>query len=116
MTVSIPITLNNSAKVGIEGIDLTVTFDSSVIKPSATPATLSGGILQSGYGITPNTGVSGQIRLSIYATGTLSTASGVIAYLNFDVIGSAGSTTKLSFTQSLVNSVTSSRTDGSFTV
>jgi len=115
-TVSIPITLNNSAKVGIEGIDLTVTFDSSVIKPSATPATLSGGILQSGYGITPNTGVSGQIRLSIYATGTLSTASGVIAYLNFDVIGSAGSTTKLSFTQSLVNSVTSSRTDGSFTV
>jgi len=115
-TVSIPITLNNSAKVGIEGIDLTVTFDSSVITPQNPPATLTGGIYQSGYGLNYNKDVSGQIRLSIYATGTPSTVSGIIAYLNFNVVGAVGSTTKLSFTQSLVNSVTSNRTDGSFTV
>jgi len=113
--ISIPITLNNLTGVSIASIDITVAFDSSVIKPSTTPATLSGGILSS-YGLTPNPNVSGQITLSIYGTGTLSTASGVIAYLNFDVIGASGSTTPLTFTKFNVNSSAASKTDGSVKV
>ncbi|OQX24597.1 MAG: hypothetical protein BWK80_19965, partial [Desulfobacteraceae bacterium IS3] len=113
-TVSVPITFNNLTGISIASADITVTFDSSILR--ATGATLSGGILQSSYGLTPNLNVSGQITLSIYGTGTLSTGSGVIAYLNFDVIGQSGITTPLTFTKFNVNSSAASKTDGSVKV
>jgi len=113
--VSIPLTLNNPTGAGIEGIDLTVSFNSSVLK--ATGAVLTGGVLENkGYSITPNTQVSGQITLSIFAAGSLFTGSGVIAYLQFDVLGSVGATTPLTFTVSKINAVSSGKTDGVFTV
>jgi|GEM_PF-2059154 len=116
---SIPITLDNPDSQSLRGIDLTITFDSSVISPKNLPeeaATLTGGILQNNYSLNYNKDVSGQIILSIYTNGTTVNTGGIIAYLNFDVKGAVGSTTKLNFAQSLVNSTQATTKAGSFTV
>jgi len=116
---SIPITLDNPDSQSLRGIDLTITFDSSVITPKNLPeeaATLTGGILQGNYSLYYNKDVSGQIILSIYTNGTTVNTGGIIAYLNFDVKGAVNSTTKLNFAQALVNSTQATAKAGSFTV
>ena len=114
-SISIPLTVNDMTN--LEGMGITVTFDESVI--DATGATLTGGVLDGqNYGLQVNTATDGQIVLIIYATANLYSGSGVVAYLEFDVVGSQGDYTNLHFTQFEVNetSYLGNTTDGSVTI
>jgi len=67
-TLNIPIVLDKIAS--IEGIDITVRFDSNAVE--AAEATLSGGILGGkDYNLLVNTEIAGEITLIIYAEGDL---------------------------------------------
>ena len=114
-SVSIPITLNNPDEIEIEGINITITFDEDVI--DATGATLEGGVLEDwDYGFFANTDVDGEIRLVFYAQGNLYTGDGIIAYLEFDVVGEEGTYSDLVFTFGDVNETQVALHDGYFTV
>ena len=113
--ISVPLTISNM--VNLEGADIIITFDASVI--NATGATLAGGILENGnYGFQANTSTPGSITLVLYANAALYSGSGIVAYLQFNVVGNAGSSSSLTFTQFKVNetSYLSSTTNGSVTI
>jgi hypothetical protein len=83
-TLNIPIALDKSAS--IEGIDITVRFDSNAVEAVGT--TLSGGILDGkGYELLVNTEIAGKIKLIIYAEGDLLTVNEKenLAFINFKV-------------------------------
>ena len=114
-SVSIPLTLNNPDEIEIEGINITITFDETVL--DATGATLEGGVLEDwDYGFFANTEVDGEIRLVFYAQGDLYTGDGIIAYLEFDVVGEEGTSSDLAFTFGEVNETPAALDDGYFTV
>ena len=82
--VQIPI---NAANVnGLAAASLTVTFDAAVL--SARAATT--GSLTPGWGMVANTTTPGQVRLSMASTGGAMAGSGVLAYIEFEVTGTAG--------------------------
>ena len=113
--VSIPLTLDNPEEIAIEGIDVVITFNEGVI--DATGATLTGGVLENeDYGFFANTDVPGEITLVFYALSDLFSGSGVIAYLEFDVVGSEGEFTDLVFSFAQVNEASVTVNDGYFTV
>ncbi len=95
-TVSIPINVNQAN--GIAGFQLTVTFDSSVLKATGASA----GNLDSGWLITPNTNTAGQITIGGFSSNLtpLSSGSGSIVKIEFKVVGSNGDSTNLTFTNS----------------
>ncbi len=87
--VQVPV---NAANVnGLAAADLTVTFDSNVL--SARGA--STGNLTPGWSVAANTSTPGQIRVSMASPGGTVSGSGVLAYLEFEVVGSPGVTTTL---------------------
>ena len=114
-TVLIPMTLNNPDNVGIEGIDVTITFDENVL--DATGCTLDGTVLENqNYSLQYNIVTPGQIIIVIYANAGLYTGSGIVAYLEFYVCGDVGETTELIFTQADVNESAVTAVDGFFEV
>ena len=112
-SVSIPVTLSNPQSEGIEGVNITVNYDPSVI--DATGGTLSGGVLDGqNYGSNFNTSVSGEVSAVVYANSQLFEGEGEIMYLQFDVTGNQGDMTDLTFTQNQVNETTVAIENGSF--
>ncbi len=100
-TASIPLTLNNTDSIGIESLDLKIQFDETVLV--ATGMRLKGGILANqNYGIIPQV-EDGEISATIYAKGDLFTGNGIIAYLDFYVVGNEGDTTVLTFAKAKLN-------------
>jgi hypothetical protein len=83
--LSIPVVLNDGRE--IEGIDLRINFDPDILVP--TQATLIGGILEyETYQLVANLNGDDWIAAAIFAeTGNLFSGSGIIAYLEFDVVG-----------------------------
>ena len=113
--VSIPINLDNPDAWEIEGIDMVITFDETVI--DATGATLAGGVLEGlGYEIVFDTTVDGQVGIVIYATADLFSGSGDIAFLEFDVVGAEEDDTDLTFTFGEINETEVELSDGYFNV
>lgn len=113
--VSVPLTLNNPGPVPtpIEGIDITITFDKTVL--SATQAALTKGVLDDeGYSITTKI-ADGSVSVFIYGR-NLFTGSGIIAYLNFNVIGDVGDKTNLTFTKAKSNDMDVNTANGSVSV
>jgi hypothetical protein len=91
-TVQVPV--NIGALNGLEAVDITITFDSTVL--SAQPATL-GSIVPSGALIESNTTTPGQIIIEM-ASATGITGPGQLVVLNFNVVsGSPCQTTALTF-------------------
>ena len=114
-TVSIPISLTNPNSVGIEGVDVVVTFNSSIL--TATGGTIDGTVLSGqNYGSQFNTSTPGSISMVLYANAGLYTGGGVIAYLNFTVTGSQNQTSALTFITYKVNEQQVNKIDGLFTV
>ncbi|MBL7086562.1 MAG: T9SS type A sorting domain-containing protein, partial [Candidatus Cloacimonetes bacterium] len=114
-SVSIPLTLDNPEEIEIEGIDVVITFNEGII--DATEATLTGGVLEyEDYGFFANTDVDGEITLEFYALSDLFSGSGIIAFLEFDVVGSEGDFTDLIFSFAQVNEASVTVNDGYFTV
>ncbi|MFZ4659657.1 MAG: IPT/TIG domain-containing protein, partial [Caldilineaceae bacterium] len=110
--VQVPI---NAANVqGLAAADLTVTFDSTVL----APRTATTGNLTPGWSLGVNTTTPGQMRLSMAAAGGTVSGSGVLANLEFEVLGSAGVTTTLHLAALSLNdgAIPADVADGLFTV
>lgn len=109
--VQVPINLANTD--GLLAADLTITFDPAVL--IATGART--GSLTPGWSLSANTSVAGQITLSMAGSSTVS-ASGVLAYLEFTVIGAPGASSPLQPTSVLLNdgAIPVDTADGSFSV
>lgn len=101
-SISLPLTVYDL--VDLEGMDLAITFYENII--DATGVSLTGGILENeNFGYQVNTNNDNELVLWIYAMGDPFSGSGVVAFLNFDVVGNSGDSTPLSFTQFDVNEV-----------
>ncbi|CAN2045008.1 hypothetical protein GMMP13_1670001 [Candidatus Magnetomoraceae bacterium gMMP-13] len=113
--ISIPITLDNSTNTNIEGINISIMFNTNVL--NITGATLTGGILENeNYSLQVNTSVSGQVTLAISANANLFTGNGIIAYLQFEVVGNVGQITNLTFANAEINESSVNTDNGLFTV
>jgi hypothetical protein len=95
--ISVPINAANMN--GAAAASLTVTFDPAVVQ--AKTAQL--GNLTPGWYIAVNTNIAGQIRISMASPGPTSSGSGVLAYLNFVVVGAPDSTTALTVASISIN-------------
>ncbi|MCP4346501.1 MAG: hypothetical protein GY795_13370 [Desulfobacterales bacterium] len=87
---------------GIESIEIDVEFNAAVLAP--TDATLTGILANNGYTIDTDGATNGVVTVTIADTqNAQSTVNGVIAYLNFNVLGNGGDTTNLAFTVARIN-------------
>jgi hypothetical protein len=110
--VQVPI---NAANVqGLAAASLTVTFDPTVLRG----VTAHSGSLTPGWYLVPATNTAGQIRLSMASPGSTSTSSGVLAYVDFEVLGSPGATCPLALTSVSLNdgAIQTQTASGSFAV
>jgi hypothetical protein len=110
--VEVPVNLANVG--GLLAADLTITFDGSVLQAQGART----GALIPGWSLYANTNTPGQIRLSMASPGGSVTGSGVLVYLQFEVLGSAGVTSTLHVASASLNdgAIPVQTTDGSFTV
>ena len=98
--ISIPLIVEDL--INLEGMDIIIEFEPDVIIPIG--ATLNGGIFENeDYGFQVNTEIAGCILLSFYAMDSLFTGGGVVAYLEFEVVGDLGDVSPLTFTQFVIN-------------
>lgn len=110
--VQVPV---NAASVnGLAAADLTVTFNSSVLSARGART----GSLTPGWSVVVNTGTPGQIRLSMASPGGTVSGSGTLAILEFEVVGSPGTTTTLHISNISLNdgAIPVQAADGSFAV
>lgn len=109
--VTLPLTLTNIGNASIEGIDAEIEFDPEVL--SFTGITLADGVLESAnYGLYSEP-EEGKLVVSIYAIGDLFSDEGEAAYLTFDAIGEAPSSSALTFTKALINETDVNADNGS---
>ncbi len=109
--LAVPLALNNSGAVEIEGIDVEIEFDADVL--TATGASLTDGILEDeNYGLYAEVG-EGTLGVTIYARSEMLTSEGVIVYLIFTAVGNVDDTTALSFTTAQSNESGVNATNGS---
>jgi hypothetical protein len=110
--VQVPVSASNVQ--GLAAASLTITFDPAVL--SARSA--STGSLPPGWSLAANTGASGQIRLSMASSGGTVTGSGVLAIVEFEVVGAAGANSALGFSNVSLNdgAIPVTTSNGSFAV
>ncbi|MBC8525875.1 MAG: T9SS type A sorting domain-containing protein, partial [Candidatus Cloacimonetes bacterium] len=98
--LKIPIVIENITD--IEGIDIEIAFNPEVLQ--LTGLSLNEGILNNkDYGVETNLEEPGQGTMVIYALRDLVSESGVVAFIEFDVIGDEGSSSEIYFTKFDVN-------------
>lgn len=110
--VQVPI---NAANVqGLAAASLTVTFDPAVLRGVSART----GSLTPGWYLAPGTNTPGQLRLSMASPGSTSTGSGVLAQLEFEVLGAPGATSPLALTGVSLNdgAIQTETAAGSFAV
>ncbi|MBC8526453.1 MAG: T9SS type A sorting domain-containing protein [Candidatus Cloacimonetes bacterium] len=112
--VSIPVYLDNPDTWEVEGIDMTITFDETVL--DATGGTLGAVLADLGYGLFVNTYVDGEVTVVIYAMTDLFNDSGDIIFLEFNVVGVEEDDTDLVFDFGEVNETPVALFDGFFDV
>ncbi|MCU1265466.1 MAG: hypothetical protein JWM21_1784, partial [Acidobacteria bacterium] len=115
-TTTIPITVGNTTGQGIGSYAFDISFDPSVLQPQATPYDTTG-TLSSGWLVTPNTSTAGHLILNAFGTSDLS-GQGTLLNLKFNVVGSAGAQTPLTWVNFTFNEGSPGDTDlnGQFTV
>ncbi|MBC8526496.1 MAG: choice-of-anchor D domain-containing protein [Candidatus Cloacimonetes bacterium] len=93
-TLKIPVVIDELT--AIEGIDIAIIFDPEVLQ--LTGLSINEGILdKKDYVIETNLEEAGKGRMVIYAQKDLVSESGVVAFIDFDVIGVEGSKTEVYF-------------------
>jgi len=99
---------------GLVAADLTTTFDPTVLNAQGADT----GSLTPGWSLAANTGTPGQITLAMASPGGAVSGSGVLAYLEFEVVGSSATTSTLHFASASFNdgAIPVETTDGSFAV
>jgi len=93
--ITIPVTVGNTTGLGIISYDLQVSFNPAVLQP-ASPPTDTAGTLSSSMSVTPNTAFAGHFIVSAFQAQNLSGA-GTLINLRFNVVGSAGQSSALTF-------------------
>ena len=112
-TLAIPVNATNLTN--LEGIDIIIQFDASIVQVSS--ATLTGGVLAGqNYNLIFNTAQSGKIIITIYAQGNLISGSGNILFINFQCLSNGS--TPLTFSKFDVNETNylANCTNGSITI
>ena len=115
-SISIPIHLTNSMNTESEGKNLKISFDPTILKITETVANLAGILDNKNYELTAENLSPGQISLVFYGKQNLNTDSGIVALLQFEVIGNAGETTELVFDEAIFNNSPMIKHNGLFTV
>ncbi|NCC35499.1 MAG: serine protease, partial [Chloroflexia bacterium] len=110
--VQVPINLANVT--GLAAASLTVTFDSSILAVRSART----GSLTPGWSITANPNTPGEVRLAMASNGGSVSGSGVLALIEFEVLGAAGSSTVLQASSLALNdgAIPVDAAAGSFTV
>ena len=110
--IQVPVNLANGT--GLAAASFTVTFDPAVLTPLGATA----GNLTPGWNIIANAATPGEVRLSMASNGGPVSGSGVLAFIQFDVVGAAGASSVLHPTAILLNdgAIPVESADGSFTV
>ena len=93
--VTVPITVGNVSGSGVVSYECQVSFNPAVIQP-ASPAYDKLGTLSSDMSITSNANHSGHLIISAFQ-GTSMSGSGTLLNLRFNVVGSSGQSTALTF-------------------
>jgi hypothetical protein len=112
-TLAIPVNATNLTN--LEGIDIIIQFDASIVQVSS--ATLTGGVLAGqNYNLIFNTAQSGKIIITIYAQSNLISGSGDIVFINFQCLSNGSS--PLTFLKFDVNETNylANCTNGSITI
>ena len=101
--ILIPITLNCKDDVDIQGINLEIQYDHSVLLEKGVK--LSGKLLENQENMEINTNVlgNGNIGIAIASSTSDQITQGIIVYLVFNVIGDPGISSELSFARSEIN-------------
>jgi len=110
---SIPLTLNNPFNENILGIDFTIDYDPMVL--NASDFQLSETKLVDNYLLEYNTGISGQIIVSLASNSDVYTGEGQIGTLHFDTVTDSQSTS-LSFSNARLNEWEGLTQNGNITV
>jgi hypothetical protein len=110
--VQVPVNLANVN--GLAAAEVTVTFDSSVLAARGA----STGTLTPGWGLAVNTGTPGSVRISMASPAGTVSGSGILANIEFDVVGAPGSQTGLVISSLGLNdgAIVALQANGSFTV
>ena len=100
--VAVPVSVGSLTGLNVISYDFNVDYNPSILQPVGGP-TCSGnacytvtGTLSAAAAITPNTGNSGHFILSAFQASPMGGA-GTLIFLNFNVVGSPGSTSPLTF-------------------
>ncbi len=115
--ISIPLTVNNVSD--LEGADIIIGFDESVIQPTEAPFNLDCGMLaDQNYSYQVSTNIAGQLTIVIFANASLFSGSGEIGCLHFDVVGDAEDSSPLQFVRFDINeeNLLNHISDGSVTI
>ena len=110
-TIEVPISLSDVA--GLLAAELTVTFDQTVL----TAQSVRTGALANGWALEANTATPGQVVITA-ASATSVSATGVLAYVTFNVVGDALASTPLTIASVSLNddAITTETSDGIFSV
>ena len=95
----VQVPLNMANVQGLMAADVTVTFDNAVLHARGASA----GNLITGWSLAANTGTAGSILVSAASPGGNVSGSGILANLEFEVVGSPGSNTTLEISQVVLN-------------
>jgi hypothetical protein len=114
--VMVPVIVGNTTGLNAIAYDFTFTFNPKVIR-LANPAFETKGTLSQGWSITANTSTPGQIRIVAFNSQPLS-GSGTLIFMKFNVVGSPGATSPLTWTRFPFNegSPAAILTNGKFTI
>ena len=114
--IDVPIIVDDLTGLGVLAYQTTITYDASVVEAIGieTTGTLSS---TSGWTVLPNTGTAGEIRIGGFGASDLS-GGGVLVYMKFHLIGEAGTSTDLHFSEMLFNNGTPAcnTTDGAIVI
>lgn len=89
----------NANVQGLAAAELKVTFDQNVLSARSAGT----GTLTAGWSMAANTNVAGEIRISMASPGGTIAGSGVLANIEFEVIGSPGTSSPLSLSAVSLN-------------
>jgi hypothetical protein len=114
-SVTIPITVGNLTERGYVAYDFDLTFDQNVLQLQNPPVDAAG-TLSSALNLTPNATTPGRLRVSAFGTSALA-GVGTLLNLKFNVIGTPGSATALTWQSFFFNEAPQTNlTAGRFTV
>jgi hypothetical protein len=112
---TIPIMVGDTTGLGVFAYDFDMTFNPAVLQPQTTPFEATG-TLSSSWSINANTSTPGHLVINAFNTNPM-VGQGVLLYLKFQVVGGAGSTSPLTWTNFEFNEgdPDDADTNGSFT-